>query len=408
MPESEPHSTPIYSQRLAVIYTMALIFHKRYDTWGRRRNPDDWSYDDVPTSHIFDRGFTGHQHLDQFGLINMNGRVYDPKLGRFLSPDNNIQAPDNPQNYNRYAYALNNPLKYTDPSGDALFTTIATLVPGLQPLIPLAVSMDIAAFQGAARADMNGGNVLEGYAKGAATGLVGGVLAPIGGAGMSFGKNLAYGVAEGAAVGAFDAWIWGNDVGQGMLGGAIGGAVFTTLESENFSNLLKKGEFLTNANLYENMMANGVDKQKILDYFGFEGMYDPGHEIFSKIGPEPAATNAKNGDIVFNKYPFEGSYDRLKAIALHETQHSNNVLSGKYDNIKIDAIVNATEEYNTWLYTYRNQGLYPNHGIDILKNIRLYGTQAGIHVPEVTPSGFRSNIFKEKWWHFIYKIPRRW
>ena len=113
----KPHSTPIYSQRLAVIYTMALILHKRYDTWGRRRNPDDWSYDDVPTSHIFDRGFTGHQHLDQFGLINMNGRVYDPKLGRFLSPDNNIQAPDNPQNYNRYAYALNNPLKYTDPSG---------------------------------------------------------------------------------------------------------------------------------------------------------------------------------------------------------------------------------------------------------------------------------------------------
>ena len=51
----------------------------------------------------------------------MNGRLYDPLLGRFLSPDNNVQLPDFSQNFNRYSYALNNPLVYTDPSGD-LFT----------------------------------------------------------------------------------------------------------------------------------------------------------------------------------------------------------------------------------------------------------------------------------------------
>ena len=59
-----------------------------------------------------DRGFTGHEHLYNFGLINMNGRVYDPFMSTFLSPDNYIQAPDNSQNFNRYAYCLNNPLKY--------------------------------------------------------------------------------------------------------------------------------------------------------------------------------------------------------------------------------------------------------------------------------------------------------
>jgi len=48
----------------------------------------------------------------------MNGRMYDPRLGRFLSPDPFVQAPSNPQNYNRYSYCLNNPLKYTDPEGD--------------------------------------------------------------------------------------------------------------------------------------------------------------------------------------------------------------------------------------------------------------------------------------------------
>ena len=47
----------------------------------------------------------------------MNGRVYDPQLGRFLSADPFVQSPTSSQNYNRYSYALNNPMKYTDPSG---------------------------------------------------------------------------------------------------------------------------------------------------------------------------------------------------------------------------------------------------------------------------------------------------
>jgi len=52
-----------------------------------------------------------------FELIHMNGRIYDPEITRFLSPDPFIQDPYNIFNYNRYSYCLNNPLKYTDPSG---------------------------------------------------------------------------------------------------------------------------------------------------------------------------------------------------------------------------------------------------------------------------------------------------
>ncbi|HEY3371166.1 MAG TPA: RHS repeat-associated core domain-containing protein, partial [Prolixibacteraceae bacterium] len=59
-----------------------------------------------------DRGFTGHEWLKYFNLYNMNGRMYDPLVGRFLSADNVIQDPTNAQNYNRYSYCLNNPLKY--------------------------------------------------------------------------------------------------------------------------------------------------------------------------------------------------------------------------------------------------------------------------------------------------------
>jgi len=88
-----------------------------FDPWGRRRNPTDWTFNNVPSPHLFDRGYTGHEHLDIFSLINMNGRAYDPWLGRFLSPDPFVQSPGYSQSYNRYSYCLNNPLKYTDPSG---------------------------------------------------------------------------------------------------------------------------------------------------------------------------------------------------------------------------------------------------------------------------------------------------
>ncbi len=88
-----------------------------FDPWGRRRNPISWTYDNLPTSFVFDRGYTGHEHLDQFNLINMNGRMFDPYLARFLSPDPVLPDAGDRQSHNRYSYCLNNPLKYTDPSG---------------------------------------------------------------------------------------------------------------------------------------------------------------------------------------------------------------------------------------------------------------------------------------------------
>jgi RHS repeat-associated protein len=94
-----------------------LVEEYNYDPWGRRRNPSDWSYSNVATPTYTQRGFTGHEHLDMFNLINMNGRIYDSEIARFLSPDPIIQDPYNLLSYNRYSYCLNNPLKYTDPSG---------------------------------------------------------------------------------------------------------------------------------------------------------------------------------------------------------------------------------------------------------------------------------------------------
>ncbi|PKP47772.1 MAG: hypothetical protein CVT92_16695 [Bacteroidetes bacterium HGW-Bacteroidetes-1] len=86
---------------------------------GNRRNPNTWrAFASTPPEPFFDRGFTGHEHLYGFQLINMNGRMYDPVVSRMLSPDNFVQAPDFSQSFNRYSYCLNNPLIYTDPSGE--------------------------------------------------------------------------------------------------------------------------------------------------------------------------------------------------------------------------------------------------------------------------------------------------
>lgn len=89
-----------------------------YDPWGARRNPENWTLVDNRASWITNRGYTGHEHLDAFGIINMNGRVYDPLTAQFFSPDPYVQDPDNWLNYNRYTYCFGNPFKYSDPSGE--------------------------------------------------------------------------------------------------------------------------------------------------------------------------------------------------------------------------------------------------------------------------------------------------
>ena len=91
-----------------------------YDAWGNLRNPITWANyraGDTYDGPMFDRGYTGHEHVEAFGLINMNGRMYDPVMGGFLSVDRFVQNPLTAQGFNRYAYCMNNPLRFVDPTG---------------------------------------------------------------------------------------------------------------------------------------------------------------------------------------------------------------------------------------------------------------------------------------------------
>ncbi|AVR95107.1 RHS repeat-associated core domain-containing protein [Pseudoduganella armeniaca] len=90
-----------------------------YDPWGKRRSLDGSATPDSLRGEQQPLGFTGHEMLDKQGLVHMNGRVYDPLIGRFLSADALVEDPDNGQAYNRYSYVLNNPTNRVDPTGYA-------------------------------------------------------------------------------------------------------------------------------------------------------------------------------------------------------------------------------------------------------------------------------------------------
>ncbi|MDE0451524.1 MAG: Ig-like domain-containing protein [Gammaproteobacteria bacterium] len=97
-----------------------------HDPYGERRKKDwtgqlaDTEIESLLSAHgeRVSRGFTRHEHLDRTGLIHMNGRMYDPRLGRFLSPDPIVGDPTSSRSWNLYSYVRNNPFSYVDPTGE--------------------------------------------------------------------------------------------------------------------------------------------------------------------------------------------------------------------------------------------------------------------------------------------------
>ena len=216
----------LYKDHLSSITTItnssgAVVERRSFDAWGRSRNPDNWSYNNIPAMTILERGYTGHEHLPQFGLTNMNGRMYDPLIGRFLSPDPYVHDIAGTQGFNRYAYCLNNPLKFTDPSGENPAIIVGMIV-GM--VVNLAVNA----------------NRIENFGQGycyALTGLMSGALGGVFGAGFGVAQGAILGAASGFAAGyvagAGNAWVAGEDIrsslNAGLKGGLYGaatGAVF--------------------------------------------------------------------------------------------------------------------------------------------------------------------------------------
>ena len=155
-------------------------------------------------------------------------RYYDPKLARFINADTIVQDFSDPQTLNRYSYARNNPIIYTDPSGHFF---------GIDDLIIGAI---IGAVIGGTTSALTDGNVLQGMLIGAVSGVIftgvgnfageaiahaaipGGMGPPT--AGWAVAGEIGGGIAGGASASATSAAISGADIGLGALvGGVMGG-----------------------------------------------------------------------------------------------------------------------------------------------------------------------------------------
>jgi len=184
-----------------------------FDAWGKRVHATTGAVVTGASAGGFTRGYTGHEQLDDLGLVHMNGRVYDPVLGRFLSADPNVDDATDAQGFNRYSYVGNNPMNATDPSGyfslkDAL--KIAVVV------VAAVVTAGVAVYGAAMLA---GQAITLGNAFAAIAGVGGwsltGYGAVVAGAGAGFASGFAGSLLNGGSIGdAFKA---------GVIGGIVGG-----------------------------------------------------------------------------------------------------------------------------------------------------------------------------------------
>lgn len=182
------------------------------------------------------------------------GRLYDPVIARFFSPDNFVQAPEFTQSYNRYSYCLNNPLQYVDPSGEsfiALGVAIGALTNVLSQMITGNVnsasdflsSAFIGGFAGvisgiagnAALSSLGVGGFIGGVASGAASGAAGGAIVGFGNS-LVAGNNLSTAIGHGFFSGFVGA------LGGGLMGGLSSG-VLDALNGYDFWNGSRIDEF---------------------------------------------------------------------------------------------------------------------------------------------------------------------
>lgn len=213
-----------------------LVQELSYDAWGRRRDPATWQYynNASDAQAVNPWGFSGHEHIDLFELVNMDGRMYDSMTGRFLSPDPYVQAPDFTQSLNRYSYCLNNPLSLIDPTG------YSWLGDNWKSLVAAAVGIAVSVVTLGSGSSV-GVAILAGAAGGAAGALTGALLN-----GSNFGQ-----LAKSTLTGAF----WGAVSGL-LFYGSADDVLLQKLYKHTFSQGWLEG--IQGGNMFHGMMMGAV------------------------------------------------------------------------------------------------------------------------------------------------------
>lgn len=177
-----------------------------------------------------DRGFTGHEHVDVMGIIHMNGRIYDPELGRFLQADPFVDGVHHTQGYNRYSYGKNNPLAGTDPSGYGFFEEVfddflgVTESPVLNTIVTAAISI-VCAPCGVAYAAIYAGTGTYEYGGSFADAFRSAVIAGVSAWAMGeVGGNWWQAGLQAGFIGGITSVLQGGKFGHGFASAGIGGS----------------------------------------------------------------------------------------------------------------------------------------------------------------------------------------
>jgi RHS repeat-associated protein len=268
----------------------AVLERLSYEAFGERRNANGTPQNRAsPLIGITtDRGYTAHEHLDELNLIHMNGRIYDPALGRFMTADLLLQAPDNLQSYNRYSYVFNNPLMYTDPSGyKSLRKAFKSITKPFEKawkkvwhseIGRIAVSFVAAYFTYGMAAEFLAANAnwavsaswgasefaAAGYTLSAPGALAAGAAGGFGASFAASGGNFEAGL-RGAVSGAIGAGIglhYGSNYGfERVLAESAASGINSELSGGSFADGFKRG-FAISALAYINVQARGVMKEQ--------------------------------------------------------------------------------------------------------------------------------------------------
>ncbi|AZA81755.1 hypothetical protein C1637_04045 [Chryseobacterium lactis] len=408
---------------------------RHFDAWGNFTHlqigngpilTDKNSIDNA--SLLVDRGYTGHEHFAEVGIIHMNGRLYDPLLRRFLNADENIQDPYNTQNYNKYGYVLNNPLMFNDPNGE-LFQFAFLAVMGAfwgTVMTGAIISSAIATFLYLAKAYLTKSFSVSGFFKavtiGSITGAVSAGLGQVFSAGSLI-ASIGNGVLSGAGASAVQALASGTNFLKGItqgavIGGAMGaiswgiGKLFSNNNSQDVLQANAEGKFSydgqkfnsqeelieyinkNNGNVEVIMKKLKISKIELVSETNLPSAGDDKHILKLKNGlmteyqTDAMGSSIDNtGRTIFAKTVKSGDYSALyvspglkgihvnghylaKTIINHEFIHSYHYMKG----LSFETYL----ERSAWSYNYSYARF---HGLNVdsfIKNLSRFG---GFNIP---------------------------
>lgn len=330
----------------------------------------------------------------------MNARLYDAKLHRFLGPDNFIQDPENPQNYNRYGYAWNNPLKYSDPSGEII--------------IPVLIGVGVGILTNGISNSLNHQPFFQGAFK---AGIIGGISGAI-----SFGigtalqgangfVNVGMGMVAHGFSGAIISSTLGGNLGSGFVAGAIGSGIASGIGATGISNSywMSAAQIggATVSGGTTSVLAGGSFWDGARQGFITAALNHVAHETKNRItvnrnlrslGIDPKSVPNYNRDVVYDlvmKDPTlldlfrKGDYPNIQVGGVYgKSERAGGATYGEYSSKTVKYIGINKSAFRNYYYLYQVVGHELYHAFQIVSGfsanaVKLYGGQKGEYLIEM-------------------------